>query len=1301
MKTAASRLRLMISIIGVVLASHAVVAQTPSWQWTRTAGSIGMDGAGFDRASSVIATDTEGNSYVTGTFHGDATFGTVQIPASGHSEIFVAKYSASGACLWVDHFGGTFTGARDNEGTGICIDGVGNCYVTATFTAKAGSTVARFGPNILIGTDHHEICVVKYGPTGTRLWGIQPSTMSYANNYSRAIACDAAGNTWVTGYAGLSMVFGSTLLGSGSFVLHCNPLGAILWSVKVGDGGVDANSIAVTPSGRSTLTGTMQGNCFLNSAITPSLPGIGIMDVFVANLGPTGTMGWIRRHGTAGGITWGRCVRTDNAGNAYVVGDYDKAMLAGGIQLTKNAAVVREAFIMKYAPTGTILWVKQTSSSAARTTTANAVIAKPNGEFAVCGTFNGATAIAGMNIPSTPVAQHCYVAKFSSSGYPLWSAVSSSPDNGLPEPHGMSIDGLDNYYLGGNIQGVTAFGSTTAAPYGGYDVFLSKLGPSAKICGQKLLDVNCNGVKDSTDAAIPHWTFQLIQQPTVLATVTSDDRGYFCFDNLPFGTYTVQEVPQNGYMPGNPASGSFIVTIDSAHTSVENLLFLNCTTSVHRECLDFEGADSTTTNWVTDYVGSTSIDYDSINHHVIHFVDGSGPSIAVDNHDFAGNWLIQGQNGCICFDYKVDWNESFGSNAGSAPKLYIYTGAPITQTSQLSQRIRAFFVGNSSLSLISDNVWNHFCLPIGVCGPGSVLPSNQYGTWIMYDASGALITDPVVACSAWNSLITTVTGLVLCTDYNNQPSEDVYFDNFCWECAPSCSGEEVGSVIIDSACCSGSVQILNLSGAANIASFSPISEISYSIITGGAMKAFSVVGACATSATSSPSNLYGTSSGTISFASPYCASTNFYVNVELLSTAPTTSMVLRVKHANGTMCTDTVALHCSFISPSRCDLISVEPPVEWLFTGRSGRHIDIQNMLVPASSIRWVKIATSTLPDPSGGQVQWQGDQLTVDGQMRDWTINGLEHTGVDVSPGIRYSRIRFQNGFQELPECQTDMSFNLSIGNDLDWTGQCTITVGHANGSTCERTFDWCALPDSLCPSILPSYAGIRPYLMSKLVGGSVRIPGADGKKIRFATISVVNAKRARLLAITAPNKVYDASDTADTATPAVTSSSMGTRSGMIEFRALRSARESVDFSYMLVRTDSADTSPIDLHLALLDEQANPVVTRTVQASTDITSVPDTGVLTRFSDGPRLLGTIPSPIATQAVIRFWSPSTQSIRLELFDIIGDRVATIADGPANEGVNTVRMDASSLLPGTYLVRLTAGSSVSTTTVVIVR
>jgi hypothetical protein len=126
-----------------------------------------------------------------------------------------------------------------------------------------------------------------------------------------------------------------------------------------------------------------------------------------------------------------------------------------------------------------------------------------------------------------------------------------------------------------------------------------------------------------------------------------------------------------------------------------------------------------------------------------------------------------------------------------------------------------------------------------------------------------------------------------------------------------------------------------------------------------------------------------------------------------------------------------------------------------------------------------------------------------------------------------------------------------------------------------------------------------------------------------------------------------------------------------------------------------------IDLHLALLDEQANPVVTRTVQASTDITSVPDTGVLTRFSDGPRLLGTIPSPIATQAVIRFWSPSTQSIRLELFDIIGDRVATIADGPANEGVNTVRMDASSLLPGTYLVRLTAGSSISTTTVVIVR
>ena len=74
---------------------------------------------------------------------------------------------------------------------------------------------------------------------------------------------------------------------------------------------------------------------------------------------------------------------------------------------------------------------------------------------------------------------------------------------------------------------------------------------------------------------------------------------------------------------------------------------------------------------------------------------------SINNTDFARNWLTLGKNGCLCFDYKVDWSSGDGSNAGSAPKFQIYTGPVITSVNtngdatSLFNSIRAIFVGNN------------------------------------------------------------------------------------------------------------------------------------------------------------------------------------------------------------------------------------------------------------------------------------------------------------------------------------------------------------------------------------------------------------------------------------------------------------------------------------------------------------------------------------------------------------------------------------------------------------------------------
>lgn len=222
-------------------------------------------------------------------------------------------------------------------------------------------------------------------------------------------------------------------------------------------------------------------------------------------------------------------------------------------------------------------------------------------------------------------------------------------------------------------------------------------------------------------------------------------------------------------------------------------------------CVTFEDSTISTSHWCIDFVSSMAIVQDPIPYlptlltpnHVIRFEDGSGPSLAINNVDFSGNWLVKGVNGCLCFDYKVDWNAAAGSNVGSAPKIGIYySPSPLCTTAGIISSVRASFVGNTGNPLIQDNVWGHYCLPIGTCDSNGQLPSNSFGSWTVFDASGTVLTG-AAACTAWNALISNVTGLYLPTDYNSQPSELVFFDNFCWQCPPPVNNTCCDSLVID------------------------------------------------------------------------------------------------------------------------------------------------------------------------------------------------------------------------------------------------------------------------------------------------------------------------------------------------------------------------------------------------------------------------------------------------------------------------------------------------------------------------
>lgn len=79
---------------------------------------------------------------------------------------------------------------------------------------------------------------------------------------------------------------------------------------------------------------------------------------------------------------------------------------------------------------------------------------------------------------------------------------------------------------------------------------------SGTISGLKYKDINGNGSRDSGEAGMQGFAFQLKSGSSVLDTQRSDSTGAFSFSNVAPGTYTIHEVgPPTGWVQTEPAAG--------------------------------------------------------------------------------------------------------------------------------------------------------------------------------------------------------------------------------------------------------------------------------------------------------------------------------------------------------------------------------------------------------------------------------------------------------------------------------------------------------------------------------------------------------------------------------------------------------------------------------------------------------------------------------------------------------------------------------------------------------------------------
>jgi hypothetical protein len=86
------------------------------------------------------------------------------------------------------------------------------------------------------------------------------------------------------------------------------------------------------------------------------------------------------------------------------------------------------------------------------------------------------------------------------------------------------------------------------------------------------------------------------------------------------------------------------------------------------------------------------------------------------------------------------------------------------------------------------------------------------------------------------------------------------------------------------------------------------------------------------------------------------------------------------------------------------------------------------------------------------------------------------------------------------------------------------------------------------------------------------------------------------------------------------------------------------------------------------------------------------TGVEDHLTEIPgdfALLQNYPNPFNPATEIGFTLSRASHVKLEIFNIIGQKVSTLVDCPTPAGYHTVSWDASQLSSGLYLYRMQAG------------
>ncbi|MBL0330374.1 MAG: T9SS type A sorting domain-containing protein [Bacteroidetes bacterium] len=223
-----------------------------------------------------------------------------------------------------------------------------------------------------------------------------------------------------------------------------------LWANKAGAAccGDYLFGVCTDNLGNVYITGRGSGSPTMNFGTTTITYGA---SMYVAKYNATGTLLWVRTGLVSSPSTdEGVSITTDASNNVLIAGLQSSSPLVFGTDtITKTPGAGNAAFLLKYDPSGNVLWVKNTKGLNVQSAAGVATDASNN--VYITGWFAGSSAsFDAINLSATGPGENCFLAKYDSLGNVIWVRKSSGPGYSA-RAYGITVGADNNPVITGDL----------------------------------------------------------------------------------------------------------------------------------------------------------------------------------------------------------------------------------------------------------------------------------------------------------------------------------------------------------------------------------------------------------------------------------------------------------------------------------------------------------------------------------------------------------------------------------------------------------------------------------------------------------------------------------------------------------------------------------------------------------------------------------------------------------------------------------------------------------------------------------